>query len=254
MVIAPFVLGMLAAGFDPVHLPLAVFWLGGYFAFFATSLWLKSRRRAKYFPPVRAYGLLTTVAGGLVVLWRPDLLVWAPGFAVPLAVGLWAAARRRERDLLVGLTTVLGSSWMALVAYAAGAGPGEGGPTALSVAASGRPWLLAAVQAAYFAGTVFYVKSVIRERGNVAFFRLSIAYHLACVVVLAVWALGLPASASAPVEPTRWWLVVVFALLAARAAAVWLLDRQGRRLSPAKIGLGELLATLVVGIVSLVAI
>ena len=46
MVIAPFMVGAIAGGFAWVHVPLLAFWLIGYFAFFATSQWLRSGRRS----------------------------------------------------------------------------------------------------------------------------------------------------------------------------------------------------------------
>ena len=104
-----------------VDLPLTAFWFVGYFAFFATSLWLKAGRRARWFPPVRAYGVAAraarrpwshcsgrTCSGGRPHSW------------LPLGVGLWAAAHRRDRDLLAGLATVAGSALMTVVAFDAG--------------------------------------------------------------------------------------------------------------------------------------
>ena len=176
--------GILAGGPAWVHVPLTAFWFVGYFAFFATSLWLKARRRPRYWPPVRAYGIGAALLGLVTLAVQPSLIVWAPLFILPLGVGLWAAAARRERELLSGLTTVVGSGLMTVVAYAAGPG------TDLQ-----RAWLLALTQFLYFAGTVFYVKSAIRERGNERFLWLSIAAHaVATVVVLTfpVARVGLP--------------------------------------------------------------
>ena len=44
-------------------------------------------------------------------------------------------------------------------------------------AATSRAWLLAAVIATYFAGTVFYVKTLIRERGSEPYYWLSVGFH-----------------------------------------------------------------------------
>lgn len=223
MLASPLLVGILAGGWAWVHVPLAAFWFLGYFAFFATSLWLKARRRERWFPPVRAYGLASLALGLVVAAMRPDLLIWAPLFVVPLGVGLWAAAHRHDRDLLAGLTTVAGSSLMTVVAYDAGT---SGDLT--------RGWLLAAVQAAYFAGTVFYVKSAIRERDNRGFLALSVGFHVLVAVAMAL---------------LSWWLVAVFAVLAVRSAVVPAL-----RPTPKTLGLGEIVATVVVGVVSLLTV
>ncbi|HQR27117.1 MAG TPA: YwiC-like family protein [Nocardioides sp.] len=223
MLASPLLVGMVAGGFAWVDLPLAAFWFVGYLAFFATSLWLKSGRRAKWFPPVRAYSLLAAGLGLVVVAMDPALLRWAPAFVLPLGIGLWAAAHRHERDLLAGLATVLASGLVTVVAYDAG---GTGPLT--------RGWQLGAVQFLYFAGTVFYVKTVIRERDNPAFLRLSVAVHAASAAAMA-W--------------LSWWLVAVFALLTARAAVVPRL-----RPTPRQVGIGEIASTVVVAVVSLLVV
>lgn len=223
MVASPLLVGAIAAGPDWVHLPLAAFWLVGYFAFFATSLWLKSRRRARYLPPVRAYAAAAAALGLLTALLEPRLLRWTPLFILPLGVGLWAAANRRERELVSGITTVVGSALMTVVAYDAGGG------TDLR-----RAWLLALVQFLYFAGTVFYVKSAIRERDNPRFLAVSTAVHAAATVGLTFL--------SARVG-------LVFGALTIRAALVPRLA-----LTPKQLGIGEILATVVVGVVSLIAV
>jgi hypothetical protein len=223
MLASPLLVGVVAGGASWVHVLLTAFWFVGYFAFFATSLWLKSRRRARYWPPVRAYGVLTGVLGLLTLAVHPDLVIWAPLFLVPLGVGLWAAAARRDRDLVSGVTAVVGSALMAVVAYAAG--PGHD---------ITRAWLLGLVQFLYFAGTVFYVKSAIRERRNPGFLQVSVAAHALAAAVLAL---------------LSWWLFLVFAALAVRAAGV---PRLGW--SPKRIGVVEIVSTIVVGVVSLVVV
>jgi len=231
MLASPLLVGVLAGGAAWVHLPLAAFWFAGYFAFFATSLWLKAGRRAKWFPPVRAYGVLSLLLGAVVLLMQPGLVRWAPLFAVPLAIGLYAAAHRRDRALVAGLATTAGSALMTVVAY--DAGPGHD----LS-----RAWLLALVQFLYFAGTVFYVKTVIRERDNRAFFWLSIGYHVVALAVVAL-VFGVVEGAGSAVP-----LSVVFAALLVRAIVV-----PPYRPTPKQVGIAEVAATVAVAATSLLA-
>lgn len=223
MVASPLLVGVLAGGVAWVHLPLAAFWFLGYFAFFATSLWLKARRRPRYWPPVRAYTIAAAAAGLVTFAIEPGLIRWAPLFLLPLGVGLWAAAARRERELLSGLTTVIGSGLMTVVAYDSGPG------TDLR-----RAWILALVQFLYFAGTVFYVKSAIRERGNRRFLWLSVTAH---------------AVATLAVLPFSIWVGLVFAVLTIRAALVPPLGA-----TPKQLGIGEIVSTVVVGVVSLLTV
>ena len=82
---SPLLVGVVAGGATWTHLPLAVFWLLGYFAFFATSVWLKSRRRARHLPPVKVYAVASAVSGAVTAALDPSLLIWMPAFLVPLA-------------------------------------------------------------------------------------------------------------------------------------------------------------------------
>lgn len=223
MLASPLVIGIVAGGASWAHLPLAAFWFAGYFAFFAMSVWLKSRRRPRYWPPVRAYVVIAGLLGLLTLALHPGLAIWAPLFLVPLSVGLWAASARRDRDLVAGVTTVVGSALMTVVAYAAG--PGDD---------ITRAWQLALVQFLYFAGTVFYVKSAIRERRNRGFLRLSVAAHALAAVGLSF---------------ASWWLGLVFALLTVRAAAVPRLSW-----SPKRIGIIEIVSTVTVGVTSMLVL
>ncbi len=229
MLASPLLVGILASGVAWVQLPLAALWFVGYFAFFATSLWLRARRRARWFPPVRAYGLATLGLGAVVLVMQPSLARWAPLFVAPLGVGLYAASRRRDRALVAGLATTAGSALMTVVAYDAGPGPDLE-----------RAWTLALVQLLYFAGTVFYVKTVIRERDNPAYRWLSAGHHLLALVT--VW-LVVPA-----VLGPAWPLVGVFAVLLLRSVVVPPL-----RPSPKQAGIGEIVLTAAVAVTSLLA-
>lgn len=228
MLISPLLVGALAGGFSWVHLPLAAFWLSGYFAFFATSLWLKTRRMPRHFPPVRTYVLLSTVFGIIVLLIQPALIRWAPMFVLPLAIGLWASAHRNERALIAGVATLAGSALMTVVAYDAGTGIDLH-----------RAWLLALAQFLYFGGTVFYVKTIIRERENLGFYWLSVGYHfVSLLIIIAVFGLsthGIPLAA------------VYFALLV-RAAVVPKFN-----VTPKQIGIAEIFSTTAVALASLYA-
>lgn len=223
MLATPLLVGILGSGPAWVHLPLTAFWFLGYFAFYATGLWLKARRRPRYRPPVLAYGVAAAVAGALTLVLAPDLIRWAPLFVLPLGVGLIASAVRDDRSLWSGVSTTVGSSLMTLVAYDAGGG------TDFT-----RAWLLAAVIAAYFAGTVFYVKTIIRERGSEPYYWLSVGFHSAATLALI------------PISPA---LVLVFAALTIRAAIV-----PAFPITPKQAGFGEVATTVLVGVTALLTL
>ena len=223
MIASPLLVGVLASSPAWVHLPLTAVWFVGYFAFVAAGLWLKSGRRERFLPPVRAYTLTTLPLGAAVLLIRPDLVVWVPLFVPLLLAGLWFAAQRQDRALASGLATILAASAMTLVAYDAGGGTDWA-----------RAWTLTAVLAGYFVGTLFYVKTMIRERGSRTYYRLSVGYHAALTVAVA-WA--------------SWWLVPLFALLTVRAALL-----PGRGLSPKQVGIGEIVANIAVVVLVLLTV
>lgn len=223
MLAGPLIVGIVAAGAAWVHLPLTLLWFTGYFAFFAAGLWLKSRRKPRYRPPVLVFSAACLPLAAIVLALRPDLIRWAPVFAPLLAVGLWLAAQRRDRSLSSGLATTLAASLMTAVAYDAGDGTDWA-----------RAWTLTAVVAAYYVGTLLYVKSVIRERNDPRYAALSVGFHAAATVAMA-W--------------VSWPLVAVFAVLTARAAWV-----PRRRFTPKQVGIGEIVLNLLVVVVALATV
>lgn len=220
MLMVPYVVGVLSAGPDWRHIPFLFALVVGYFAFFATGLWLRSRCKARYWPPVRAYGAMTAVLGASVILIEPQLLWWAIIFLPLLAISLWSSWRRTDRSLLNDGVTVLFASLITVVIIGAD---------------QVHAWVLAGMLFAYFAGTVLYVKSMIRNRGDRAMYLLSVGYH---VVVCA------PAFLMGP------WIGVFFVVLAVRAAGV---PRWWPRLTPAMLGVGEIAASAILTVLLLLA-
>jgi len=248
MLAAPLLVGAVGGGPSWLHLLLALAWLVAYLAFQATALWLKARRRPRWWPPVRAYGALLVLLGVPLVVLDPLILWWGVPFAPLLAVGLWSSWARRDRSLLNDGATTLAACLMCVVAWQLGGRP---------FAAPGEAWASAAVLWVYFFGTAFYVKTMIRERGNPVMLRVSIGYHaLATLALLAISTVrsflaidpeqgaersGTFLLATLGLYPGTWSaLAVVFALLTARA---WLVPARFPRASPKQLGIGEILAT-----------
>lgn len=235
MITIPALSGVVLAGWDPVHAPLLLFWWVGYFAFQAGALWLKSRRKPRYLPPLRAYALAALPFGLATVLLQPSLALWAPVFAPLVAVAVWAAIARRERGLLNDTATVLAAALMVAVTFSAAA-PWDD-PRWPWV------WVVTAVEFAYFWGTIPHVKALIRERDNPAYRRFSATYHALGAVAVASGA-ALDAFADTPLG--GWFLAAVWVGLAIRAA--WMLAWQRRTgpLRPMVIGLVEVAFSLLV--------
>ena len=254
MLTAPLLVGVVGGGARWLHVLLAAAWFCAYFAFNATGLWLKARRRPRYWPATRAYGITLAVVGLPLVVLDPGLLWWAPAFAPLLAVGLWCSWTRRERSLLNDGATVLAACLMTVVAWQLTSHPYDAPATA---------WTWAAVLWVYFFGTALYVKTMIRERGNLAMLRLSLGYHALAAGVsgtAAALSTRVPAVESGAVLvagtpttlglTTATWaaLAVFFAALTARA---WLVPARFARATPKQLGIGEIVATIAVVVIFL---
>ncbi|HWS58914.1 MAG TPA: YwiC-like family protein [Actinotalea sp.] len=249
MLLLPVLVGAAHAGPRWWHLLLLTAWLVAYLGFQAVALWLRARRRARYLPPARTYAGAAVLLGAATVLTAPspaELLRWGVVYAPLLAASLGYSWRRADRSLVNDLLMVLAASLMAVVAHAtsapaavwtglggvAGWLPGGSDPTA---------WSLAGVLLGYFAGTVLYVKTMIRERGNRRMYVTSVAYHLGLAAVVLV--AGVRGSTVAG-------LALLFAALAVRAAVV---PRVWPRATPRAVGLGEVAASVLLGVLLLSA-
>ncbi len=224
MVLVPGLLGLARAGaaglLTATQWLLMATWIAGFFAFTAASGALHSTtgRRLRWLPASLIYGAITAgfgvtslAIGGVAVAW------WLVVFAPLLAIGLLLALTRRERTLLGGLVTVAAASLM--VAVIAHPDPTTGLDPATAA--------LTALVYGYFAGTVFYVKTMIRERGGRSWLVASLAWHLALIAAAAL-VTGLDAA----------WL----ALYAALAVRAWLLPWLSRRraIRPLVVGVIEI--------------
>jgi hypothetical protein len=232
MLVLPLVVGVWLAGPDVSHLPLAAFWLVGYLAYHAAGRWLRARRRRRDLPPVLAYAGAAVPLGLLTLATAPHLVRWLPLFLPLLTASIWLTVRGAERSLANDAVTVVAAGLMAPVAF--DAGDGSEWVTL---------WVATAVLTAYFLGTVLYVKTMIRERGRTGYVWGSVAYHLAGVLV-AGWLVA-----------TGWqtgWLVAVWLLLVARAVLGPAVNRRRERpLRPVVVGVGEIVASVVLTVVLL---
>ncbi|HLU45226.1 MAG TPA: YwiC-like family protein [Natronosporangium sp.] len=212
MLVVPYLVGGLLAGWSWVSAPLLVAWIAGYLLSYYAFQAVKTRRPGRWRAQLTLYGAITVPLVTLVVAARPAVLWYAPAYALLLLVNAGYAARRQERALLNDLASVLLSCLMVGVA-ATVAGMDPLAPTWPIVGA-----FLACT--GYFAGTAFYVKTMIRERGERRWRWWSVGYH-AGALAGAVW-LG----------PT---LAVLFTWFLIRA---WWLPRKA--LVPKQVGMIEI--------------
>lgn len=240
MLVVPVAVGAALVGPTWRHALLLVAWLVAFLAYNAAGLWLKASRRPRYLPPVRAYGVATGVLGLALVACAPSLLWWAPVYAALLAVSLVCSARRADRSWLNDGVTVVAAMLMTVVS----AGLGSPGP--LPGADDARTWAATGLLAAYFLGTVPYVKSLIRDRGDRTVLVVSVGYH----AVLVAGALVAAVVAAPDVAGAVVCLLGALGLLV-RAVMV---PRRRPWPSAKAIGVGEVVATVVVTAVTLAVV
>lgn len=233
MLFLPFIVGVVlrrqAGEVHPFTVPLLPLWLIGYFAFHAFSLWLKARNKARYVRPLQVYGSLSAVLGALVLWLEPGLIEWAVLYAPLLGVGLWQAWKRDEAALLGRSMTVLAACLICAVTFSGSLREFVQGVQ--TEAAFQRAAAATAILTTYFLGTIFYVKTMIRERGDRGFLALSVGYH-ALVTLLAALAAG-----------AGWvsgWVPVFLLSTTLRAYAVPALGPlRGRTVTPRQVGISE---------------
>ncbi|MDO4901272.1 YwiC-like family protein [Actinomyces sp.] len=256
MLLLPPIVGWIVGGFSWVNLLFIPAWLGAYLTYWAWSQWVRARsprRRALTLPPLIVYTAWTALLGVVTLAVAPYLLQWAVPLTPLFAIALWEAWRGRERSLPSGLAATAAASLIAAVTYSLGVG-GRGGFLGLGAGASDLPgsspngeltgwawmWLVTALTAAYFCGTVPYIKSMIRERFNRPLLAGTVAWH----VLVAGGALWLADGGRLP-----WAHAVLWVALAVRSLAVplwqWHLVRARRTpLRPRTMGMSEIVFCL----------
>lgn len=221
MLLLPYAVGVMLVGPRWPDVPLLGAWLAGYLLSYYAFQAVKSRRPRRFADQLLVYGLVTASLAATVLIARPAVLGYAPIYAVLLAVNAGHAWRRRERALLNDLASVAQSCLLVFVLATISRVP----------LAEVVPAFLALVL--YLVGTVLYVKTMIRERGDAGYRRLSVGFH-AVALLAAAWLDVL--------------LVPVFVLLLARAVVL-----PGRRLRPVHVGLIELACCLLVFVMVLLS-
>jgi len=222
MLAVPLLLGVSLGPPSPWQLALVIAALGGYLEAATAQAWLRARRSASFIPSLVIYGAVLVAGAGILLAAFPEL-AWSAVVIVPAGALLVRGARPgTPRDLANSFAQVA----IALVLVPAAARL-AGGVAVESVARA------TAAAAGYLVGTVFVVRSVLRERGNMTWAALSVGFHLALVPAAAV---ALP------------WPYAVYALaLAGRAAALPLVERRlagtARSLRPIHVGIVEIIAS-----------
>ncbi|GJM71172.1 membrane protein [Paenibacillus macerans] len=180
MLVLPFLFGMAASTPGWIHALLFACWLLIYLLMFPLLQWVRTGKGDRYRKPALLYGTLLVPAGTALALLRPDVILMALLFLPLFAVNVYYARQKRERALVNDIAAIVQFSIMVFVSFKLGGGTDYGAAVELFLISIG-----------YFAGTAFYVKTIIRERNNPRFYFYSVSYHL-ILALLAAWLFPLP--------------------------------------------------------------
>lgn len=199
---------------------LIIGWLFGYAASFYTGLtfkgWRNTAKRKRYLKQILIYSGLGLALALPAVSVHPSLLWFAPIGIFGLSINLYFIRNRDERNWINDAFGIVVSFALAIAFLA---------PSSVS-AVEFLLWPFL-----YFVGTVFYVKTMIRERGKNSWYALSVGYHVVISVLAALYA---------PL------VLFGFLLLLVRAFVL-----PHRVLRPAVVGVIEIWLTLIIGGLSL---
>lgn len=224
MLAVPLLLGVAATRPSPWHLLLAAASVAGYLASATGQAWLRARRRDALTLPLAVYLVAFAGSGSALAIAFPVLLAGAIVLLPTTALIVAGARPGTRRDLVNSLAQ---AAQAVVLVPAAALVSGTPDPVRVGIATG--------IAAAYLAGTVLVVRSMLRQRDSAGFAFGSAAYHVAMVV---------PAALVSP----AWALLAVG--LAARAAALPVLGRRrvaaGHPLKPVHVGMVELVAAIAV--------
>lgn len=171
MLALPFVYGLMVTETIWLHVLLFVCWLLVYLFSFPLLQWVKTRRAERYRKPVLVYAALLVPCAAAMVIAKPGLLWFALPFLPLFGVNAYYARKRQERALINDIAAIV--SFCLIVFPVVYVGGGDSWQPA---------GLLFALALLYFIGTALYVKTIIREKNNPAYYRASILYHVGYVV------------------------------------------------------------------------
>ncbi|WP_215112480.1 MULTISPECIES: YwiC-like family protein [unclassified Exiguobacterium] len=180
MLILPFLLGGIVGGWTLAHIPFAIAWLFVYMGTFFLFQFIKQRKKSQQMlRTVITYLTIATVAAIPVFLseWR---LVWFVLAMIPFGlVNAYFAKIKDERNVWNDVSAVTSFCIGGMASYYLGARTLD----ATMVWVFVLPYL-------YFLGSIFFVKTMIREKKSVSYRNLSWGYHGLLVAVFIV--LGYP--------------------------------------------------------------
>ncbi|MGV9220709.1 YwiC-like family protein [Arcanobacterium canis] len=220
MATLPFVVGAIGGSPSWQHLVIFAVWIFGYCLFYCVERWYLARKQPKFLPSIYFWLVITATAGIFAFLIAGALLPWVIGFVPFAGLSFWAVTHGQSRTLLARTSEVLATSLMCLVAWETSLRAADHTlslwhldhpllPALIRADVGTRALVCSAAIGFYLWSTVPFVKSLLRERGNIFYSYLTIASHvIGLTLATALWASGWNAGA----------LVALWILLSGRMA------------------------------------
>lgn len=188
MLILPFLLGGIVGGWTLAHIPFAIAWLFVYMGTFFLFQYIKQRKKSKeLLHTVVTYLTIATVAAVPVFLseWR---LVWFVLAMMPFGlVNAYFAKIKDERNVWNDVSAVTSFCIGGMASYYLGA----------RVLDETMMWMFV-LPYLYFLGSIFFVKTMIREKKSLFYRNVSWGYHSLLVAIFIAFGYPVLALAYAP--------------------------------------------------------
>lgn len=223
MVSMPFIIAMMASQPVLLHLPLFLAWLFLYLSSYPLLQALKkTSKRNTWLAWGAGYAAVAVLCLIPVLLKEPWLFWFAPVLMLLITVNIWHVRRKSERALLNDICAIMLFCTGGAAAFMLGGGTW------------GRELIeVLLFNFLYFMGTVFFVKSVFRERKNKRWIVYAIVYH---AIALAV-----------PLVMLHPWMCLPFLY-----PLVKTLIYAGKQMKPMKVGIMEIIGSVQFLILSLI--
>lgn len=168
MLIIPVLLGTFLTQFTWLHL---FFILGWFFLYLSSTPLLDMIRNRRHIPSMMpwflGYGLLALLFFAPVIWHVPKVVLFGLPVLPLLCVNIYFILQRNERALLNDLCGIAIFALGGAITYYLG-----------TEMFNSKIWVLYLLTILYFMGSAFYVKSLIRERNNSSFRKISHVYHV----------------------------------------------------------------------------
>ena len=180
MLILPFVLGGTVGGWVWTHVPFAIAWLFVYMGTFFLFQYIKQRKKSRELLRTVIIYLMIATLSITPVLWMQWSLIWFAFAMIPFGLAnAYFAKIKDERNVWNDVSAVTSFCIGGMASYYHGA----------HVVDETIAWVFV-LPYLYFLGSIFFVKTMIREKKSIAYRNLSWGYHMLLIVVFI--ALGYP--------------------------------------------------------------